>query len=136
ETGRFHAEGWRGRKDGSRVWASVVLDAIRNPAGKRVGFATGTSDITEHQLAQLELLESERRFRRLVESVVDYAIFQLDTGGHVATWEAGAGAIKGYTPAEIIVQHFSRFYTEEDRAAGIPLRALQTAATEGRFGSE
>ena len=80
-----------------------------------MGFAKVTRDITERQLAQLELLESERRFRRLVESVVDYAIFQLDTGGHVATWNAGAERIKGYTADEIIGQHFSRFYTEEDR---------------------
>ena len=136
DTGRFHAEGWRVRKDGSRFWASVVIDAIRDPAGELVGFAKVTRDVTERQLAQLELLESERRFRRLVESVVDYAIFQLDTGGHVATWNAGAERIKGYTPQEIIGQHFSRFYCEEDRAADVPANALQTAAIEGRFSAE
>ena len=136
DTGRFHAEGWRVRKDGSRFWASVVIDAIRDPAGELVGFAKVTRDVTERQLAQLELLESERRFRRLVEFVVDYAIFQLDTGGHVATWNAGAEKIKGYTPQEIIGQHFSRFYSEEDRAADVPANALQTAAIEGRFSAE
>ena len=136
DTGRFHAEGWRVRKDGSRFWASVVIDAIRDPAGELVGFAKVTRDVTERQLAQLELLESERRFRRLVESVVDYAIFQLDTGGHVATWNAGAEKIKGYTPQEIIGQHFSRFYSEEDRSADVPANALQTAAIEGRFSAE
>jgi PAS domain S-box-containing protein len=136
DTGRFHAEGWRVRKDGSRFWASVVIDAIRDPAGELVGFAKVTRDVTERQLAQMELLESERRFRRLVESVVDYAIFQLDTGGHVATWNAGAERIKGYTPQEIIGQHFSRFYSEEDRAADVPANALQTAAIEGRFSAE
>lgn len=136
DTGRFHAEGWRVRKDGSRFWASVVIDAIRDPTGHLVGFAKVTRDITERQLAQLELLESERRFRRLVESVVDYAIFQLDKGGHVATWNAGAERIKGYKSDEIIGQHFSRFYTEEDLAADLPVKALHIAATEGRYGSE
>ncbi len=136
ETGRFHAEGWRVRKDGTKFWASVVIDAIRDPTGRLVGFAKVTRDITDRQLAQLELLESERRFRRLVESVIDYAIFQLDTSGHIATWNAGAERIKGYRADEVIGQHFSRFYTEEDRVADVPQKALQTAATEGRFGAE
>ena len=136
DTGRFHAEGWRVRKDGSKFWASVVIDAIWDPIGQLVGFAKVTRDITERQLAQLELLESERRFRRLVESVVDYAIFQLDVGGNIATWNAGAERIKGYKADEIIGQHFSRFYREEDRAADLPARALKIAATEGRYGAE
>jgi PAS domain S-box-containing protein len=111
DRGRFQAEGWRVRKDGSKFWASVVIDAIRDPSGQLVGFAKVTRDVTEQQLAQLELLESERRFRRLEESVIDYAIFQLDTWGHIATWNAGAERIKGYKAGEIIGQHFSRFYT-------------------------
>ena len=67
--------------------------------------------------------------------MVDYAIFQLDPSGHVTTWNPGAERIKGYTPDEIIGQHFSRFYTEEDRAAGVPQRALADAA-EPRAGIE
>src|SRR5689334_18735871 len=86
ETGRFNSEGWRLRKDGSRFWALVVLDAIRDHQGNLIGFAKVTRDITERQHAHQELLQSERRYRRLIESVVDYAIFQLDPAGHVATW--------------------------------------------------
>jgi PAS domain S-box-containing protein len=136
EEGRFHAEGWRVRKDGTRFWASVVLDAIKDENGKLIGFAKVTRDITERQLAQLALLESERRYRRLVESVVDYAIFQLDLNGNVVTWNVGAQRIKGYSAEEITGQHFSRFYSEEDRAAGVPARALETAKTKGKFESE
>jgi PAS domain S-box-containing protein len=136
ETGRFHGEGWRVRKDGSRFWALVVVDAIKDEAGQLIGFAKVTRDITERQQAQLSLLESERRYRRLVEAVVDYAIFQLDPQGFVTTWNAGAERIKGYRPDEIIGQHFSRFYTAEDQAAEVPEQALAQAAQTGRYESE
>ena len=134
--GRFESEGWRVRKDGTRFWALAVVDAVRDPDGKLIGFAKVTRDMTERRLEHNRLLESERRFRYLVEAVVDYAIFQLDRNGVVATWNAGAERIKGYAADEIIGQHFSRFYTEEDRAAGVPDRALATARTQGRFEAE
>ncbi|MBV9288792.1 MAG: PAS domain S-box protein [Hyphomicrobiales bacterium] len=134
--GRFESEGWRVRADGRRFWALAVIDAVRDHDGKLVGFAKVTRDITERRLQQNRLLESERRFRHLVHSVVDYAIFQLDKDGIVATWNRGAERIKGYSADEIIGRHFSVFYTEEDRAAGAPARALATAASEGRFEAE
>ena len=136
ESGRFHGEGWRVRKDGTRFWALVVVDAIKDESGALVGFAKVTRDITERQQAQITLLESERRYRRLVEAVVDYAIFQLDTAGNVTTWNAGAQRIKGYRPEEIIGRHFSDFYTLEDRAAGVPDRALALASETGRYEAE
>jgi PAS domain S-box-containing protein len=136
ESGRFHGEGWRVRKDGTRFWALVVVDAIKDESGTLVGFAKVTRDITERQQAQLTLLESERRYRRLVEAVVDYAIFQLDPAGNVTTWNAGAQRIKGYRPEEIIGRHFSDFYTPEDRAAGVPARALALASETGRYEAE
>jgi diguanylate cyclase (GGDEF)-like protein/PAS domain S-box-containing protein len=77
--------------------------------------------------------ESDLQFEILVSGVKDYAIYRLTTDGIVASWNSGAQAIKGYTGDEIIGQHFSRFYTEADRAAGAPERALQIAAAEGRF---
>jgi PAS domain S-box-containing protein len=136
EEGRFHAEGWRVTKDGTRFWASVVIDAIKNESGEVIGFAKVTRDITDRQEAQQRLLESERRYRRLIEAVVDYAIFQLDVNGIVATWNVGAKRIKGYTADEIIGQHFSKFYTAQDRAAGVPAQALDKARTEGRYAAE
>jgi PAS domain S-box-containing protein len=134
--GRDEAEGWRVRKDGSRFWASVVVDAIRNEEGELIGFAKITRDITERQAAQEALQESERQFRMLVESVVDYALFTLDPNGIVTNWNTGAQRIKGYAAEEIIGQHFSRFYTEADRSAGVPARALRTATEHGRFEAE
>src|SRR6185312_16388556 len=74
QTGRFETEGWRVRADGTRFWALAVIDAVRDHDGKLVGFAKITRDMTERQLQQNRLLESERRFRQLLESVVDYAI--------------------------------------------------------------
>ena len=82
------------------------------------------------------LAESERRFRLMVESVVDYAIFMLDPRGHIASWNPGAERIKGYSAAEIIGEHFSRFYPPEEIARGRPQRALELASREGRFADE
>ncbi|MDR6532515.1 PAS domain S-box-containing protein [Caulobacter rhizosphaerae] len=76
------------------------------------------------------------RFQLLVSAVKDYAIYLLDSEGRVATWNIGAQLFKGYTADEIVGRHFSTFYTDEDRAAGLPERALHTAATNGRFESE
>jgi PAS domain S-box-containing protein len=134
--GRFEAEGWRIRKDGSRFLAHAVIDAVRDETGTLIGFAKITRDITGREQARQNLLDSESRFRRLVNAVVDYAIFELDPKGTVLSWNAGAQRIKGYTANEIIGQHFSRFYTEEDRAAGVPERALETATRAGRFEAE
>ena len=78
----------------------------------------------------------EERFRLLVESVKDYAIFMLDPSGHVTTWNAGAERIKGYTAEEIIGKHFSIFYPPEDVAAGKCERELEVATREGRFEDE
>jgi PAS domain S-box-containing protein len=75
-------------------------------------------------------------YELLIQGVVDYAIFMLDPEGRIVSWNPGAERIKGYTADEIIGDHFSRFYTAEDQAAGIPARALRTAATTGRFTTE
>ncbi|MDI3567611.1 PAS domain S-box protein [Bradyrhizobium sp. Arg816] len=135
-TGRFEREGWRVRKDGTQFWAHVIIDAIRSPRGELVGFAKITRDLTERRAAEAKLRESEQQFRLMVQSVTDYAIYMLDVEGNVASWNAGAQRIKGYGPEEIIGRHFSNFYTEEDRAAGIPRTGLQTATREGRWEHE
>ena len=134
--GKFEGEGWRVRKDGSRFWASVVIDAIKDDQGEVIGFAKITRDMTDKRQAQQALLEAERRFRILVQGVTDYAIYMLDPEGRVTNWNAGAQRIKGYAPNEIIGEHFSRFYTPEDLNAGVPKRALETARETGRYEAE
>jgi PAS domain S-box-containing protein len=134
--GRFEAEGWRVRKDGTRFWAQVVVDTIRAGDGTLIGFAKITRDVTERREAERSLYESEQRFRMLVQGVRDIAIYMLDPDGRVSNWNAGAEAIKGYREEEIVGQHFSRFYTEEDRASGEPQRALETALKEGKYEKE
>ena len=134
--GKFAGEGWRVRKDGSRFWASVVIDRINDEKGKLLGYAKITRDMTEQRQAQQALLEAERRFGILIQGVTDYAIYMLDPEGRVTNWNAGAERIKGYSPDEITGEHFSRFYTPEDLDAGVPQRALEAARETGRYEAE
>ena len=87
-------------------------------------------------ISTMNLREAEERFRLLVESVSDYAIFMLDPDGTIASWNAGAERLKQYTAREIIGQHFSKFYTPEDLAAGKPPRELEVAIANGRVEDE
>jgi len=134
--GKFESEGWRVRKDGTRFWAYVVIDPIRQPSGEIVGYAKITRDLTERKAAEDELRRNQEQFRLLVQGVTDYAIYMLDKSGRISSWNPGAQRIKGYRPDEIIGRHFSQFYTEEDREAGEPQRALHIATREGRFEKE
>jgi PAS domain S-box-containing protein len=134
--GRFETEGWRIRKDGTRFWALAVIDAVRDETGELIGFAKITRDMTDREQARVTLADRDAGFRRLVDAVVDYAIFQIDPDGIIVTWNSGAERIKGYGADEVVGKHFSLFYTEEDRMAGLPARALQSAVRDGRFESE
>lgn len=131
--GRFEGEGWRVRKDGSHFWCHVVIDPIFSSTGELLGFAKITRDLTDRKMAEETLKQSEQQFRLLVQSVTDYAIYMLAPDGRLTNWNPGAQRIKGYRPEEVIGQHFSLFYTPEDREAGEPQRTLDSAVREGRF---
>jgi len=136
QDGRFESEGWRVRKDGSRFWAHVLIDPIRNDAGELIGFAKVTRDLTERRAAQEVLRDNQAQFKILVQGVTDYAIYMLDATGHISSWNPGAQRIKGYTLDEIVGEHFSCFYTQEDRKNGEPQKNLRLASTIGRVESE
>jgi PAS domain S-box-containing protein len=117
-------------RDGSWRWIAWTMTADHGNiyvAGRHV---------TQEKQALEALRESEWQFRSLVAGVIDYAFIMLDPNGIVASWNAGAERIKGYSASEIVGRHFSQFYTEEDRAAGAPAQALAIAAETGRFEAE
>jgi PAS domain S-box-containing protein len=134
--GHAEDEGWRVRKDGSTFWASVSIVVVRDEDGKLVGFGNVTHDLTERRRAEMALRRSEDRFRLMAEAVQDYAIFMLDPGGNVSTWNKGAERIKGYKAADIIGRHFSCFYPEKDIRSGKPAWELEVAIEQGRFEDE
>jgi PAS domain S-box-containing protein len=119
---------------------AAVFPAESFPAATREEEKLRSVAHLQHQFLAMQseaaLLHSEQRFRLFVEAVRDYALFMLDTEGNITTWNTGAERIKGYKPCEIIGQHFSKFYPEEDVRSRKPWRALETATREGRFEDE
>ena len=123
------------RKDGSRFWANVILTAMYDENRILRGFAKVTRDFTERQRIDKALAQSEERFRMLVHVVRDYAIFMADPGGRVMTWNEGAERAYGYTAAEAIGLHVSRFHGLDDHS-GSPGDSLERAARAGTHQSE
>jgi len=111
------------------------IEAMLRNSGEML-LANNAARMAETNEALTQLRDSERNFRLLVQSVTDYAIYMLDPEGTVASWNAGAARIKGYSASEIVGRNYAEFFTPEDRQAGVPARALKIAGTEGRFESE
>ena len=133
--GKFIAEGWKLRKDGSQFWAEITLYPIKDK-NETIGFSCLLRNVSERKKNELELRQSEERYRLMVESVKDYAIFMLDSTGHIMSWNEGAKRLKGYHTSEIIGKHFSIFYTAEDLDAEKPERELRIAVATGKYEEE
>jgi PAS domain S-box-containing protein len=114
-----------------RKRSEIELQQLNESLEQRV-----TERTQELAAALAKLSDSERQFRLLVQGVVDYAIYMLDESGTVTSWNSGAQRIKGYSAEEVIGRHFSHFYTEEDREAGLPERALAAAKRLGKIENE
>jgi len=121
-------------KDGR--WLSASSRPLKDSLGNLHGAVVVLHDITERKRSEEALVQSEERFRLTVESVQDYAIFMLDCEGHVASWNAGAQRIKGYSADEIIGKHFSIFHIPEDIERKHPDACLKIAVESGRFEEE
>lgn len=140
--GRLRNQGyWEGElvhttRDGRRISVASRQVVQRDREGRPAAILEINNDITERKQAQEALQLNEERLRSLVESVNDYAILSLDARGRVTSWNSGAERIKGYKAEEIIGQHFSKFYTQEDLDRGKPDYELKVAAATGRFEDE
>jgi PAS domain S-box-containing protein len=114
----------------------ATMAPVRDSLGRALYLFLQVQDVTAERQALEELRMSEARFRLLVDTVEDYAIFMLTPEGRIASWNAGAQRTKGYTAEEIIGQHFSVFYPEEPRRVGHPEHELEVALREGRYAEE
>ena len=114
----------------------ATLTPVRDALGRPLYVLVQVQDLTRQRQADAALRSSEQRFRLLVETVQDYAIFMLDVDGHVTSWNAGAARTKGYTAEEIVGQHFRIFYPREVQLSGHPERELELAIEHGRYEEE
>jgi PAS domain S-box-containing protein len=130
-SGRFEDEGWRVRKDGTLLWANVLITAVHDKAGVLRGFSKITRDLTEQRRREQQLKDSEENFRLMVEGVKDHAIFLLDPDGMVLSWNAGAERMHGFAADEVIGRSAAMFHTEEDIAANKPQTELAIARASG-----
>jgi len=129
--GRYEDEGWRVRKDGTAIWANVVITAIEDDGGRLLGFSKVTRDLTERRRHEEALREREENLRLLVEGVRDHAMFLLDGDGVVRSWNAGAERVFGWASDEVLGQEGAVLFTPEDRAAGRPRAELSMALNLG-----
>ena len=118
------------------AWAVSTVAVVRDSAGVPLYLFLQVQDITERRATERQLQQSEEMFRLLVEGVADYAIFMLDPGGHIASWNLGAQRIKGWTADEVLGTHFRRFYTDVDRERHHPEHELEMAIRDGRYEEE
>lgn len=129
-------EGWRVKKDGTRFWGSVLINAIHDDDGSVIGFTKIIRDMTMLKVSKDSLHQSEDRYSKMISEVSDYAIILLDINGNIENWNKGAQQIKGYRPEEIIGRNFRVFYSTEDQVKQVPENLIDIASRDGRSQSE
>ena len=117
-------------------FAQATVAPVRDSSGVALYAFLQVQDVTAQRAVEDQLRRSEERFRMLISAVEEYAIFMLDPGGHVISWNAGAQRIKGYSADDIIGQHFRVFYPPEQQEVGHPEEELRIALAEGAYGEE
>lgn len=130
EDGRAMDERWHIRRDGSRFWGVGELLPLHD--GVLLGYLKILRDSTEQRRAQEALRENEQRYRLIVESAVDYAIFTTDLEGRITSWNRGAREVLGWDETEALGRPNAILYTPEDHAAGVPEAEMAEALAEGR----
>ena len=118
------------------AYRRTTLTVVRDRAGQPLYLFAQCQDVTPQRIAELELRHSEQRFRLMVDAVREYAIFMLDTEGHITSWNVGAERAKGWTAAEVIGQHFRIFYPREQQEARHPEHELDIATRDGVYQEE
>ena len=121
---------------GPLVWVRSTVTVVRDPDNRPLYLFAQAEDVTAQRLVLQELRASEERSRLLIEGVVDYAIFMLDPGGHVTTWNTGAERMKGYQAEDIVGRHFRVFYPREAQDRRHPEHELEIAVRDGRYEEE
>ena len=129
-------EGWKLKKDGTRYWAETSYSPVFNENEEHSGYCVLLRDITEQKKKQFDLLQSEERYRLMVEAIKDYSIFMLDPEGNVITWNDGGSVIHGYAESEILGKHFSVFYPSAELIDGKPKMKLGIARDSGSYREE
>jgi PAS domain S-box-containing protein len=124
------------RKDGSHFIVNLMVNSLRDASGATIGFVGVAMDVSARKKAEAAARASDLTFRLVVESVVDYALIMLDTAGYVASWNAGAERLTGYSKDEIAGQHFSVFYLPEDVDRKLLEEELRIAVQLGRYAVE
>ena len=130
--GRAEKEGWRVRKDGSRFWGNEILTALRDEQRQLVGFTKIIRDLSVSKRMEDELRQGEERYRGIIESVREYAIFRLSCGNVVTSWNLGVERVLGYSQDEWLGQSGTIIFTAEDRAAGECEKEQRRAIEDGQ----